>query len=70
MFNFVFAELVFVAVMTTVVIVTWPRVPWTFVQYGSIALIIAAPNVLFPFSRTLWLAVDLLMRPAPHDHKG
>jgi hypothetical protein len=45
-------------------------VPWTFVQYGSIALIIAAPNVLFPFSRTLWLAVDLLMRPAPHDHKG
>jgi hypothetical protein len=33
-------------------------------QYGTIALMVVAPFVLFPFTKTLFLAFDLVFRPA------
>jgi hypothetical protein len=57
--------LIWAASMIIIVIARWPDVPWVFLQTGGVLLMIALPVVFFPFSRTLWLAVDLLMRPGP-----
>ncbi|HEX7049538.1 MAG TPA: DUF983 domain-containing protein [Longimicrobiales bacterium] len=62
--NFVTAELLLVAFLALIAGVTWPDVPWSFIYYGGIALMVIAPIAFFPFSRTLWLAIDLAFRPA------
>jgi uncharacterized protein (DUF983 family) len=67
MFNIVAAELIFVLVFLAVVLVTWPSPPWQLLQYGGMILMILAPVLFFPFSKTLFLAFDLLFRPATPD---
>ena len=65
MFNIVASELVFAAVFLVIVLATWPSPPWALLQYGGIALMVVVPFVLFPFTKTLFLAFDLIFRP-PH----
>jgi uncharacterized protein (DUF983 family) len=67
MFNIVAAELAFAAVFVGAVVLTWPTPPWKVLEYGGIALMVIAPFVFFPFSKTLFLAFDLLFRPAGGD---
>jgi uncharacterized protein (DUF983 family) len=62
-FNIVLAEVVFALVLLIVVVVMWPNVPWAGVEYSLIVAMIAAPVVLYPVSRLMWLALDLLLRP-------
>jgi len=68
MFNIVLSELLAVVVVAAVILVTWPSVPWTAVWIGAVALMVAAPFLLFPLSRTMWLAFDLLFRPKHESH--
>ncbi|HEU4565727.1 MAG TPA: DUF983 domain-containing protein [Gemmatimonadaceae bacterium] len=68
MFNLVVSELIFVGMLLVLVIVTWPEVPWGFLQYGGVALMAIAPFVLYPFSKTIWLAWDLAFRPVGREH--
>ena len=63
MFNIVAAELVFVVIFVAIVLATWPSPPWSLLQYGGIALMVVVPFVLFPFTKTLFLAFDLIFRP-------
>jgi uncharacterized protein (DUF983 family) len=63
MFNLVVSELLFVIAMVVLIVARWPDVPWTFLQYGGVALMVLAPIVLYPLSRTIWLAWDLAFRP-------
>jgi uncharacterized protein (DUF983 family) len=65
MFNIIAAELLFLAVFLAVLVLTWPAPPWALLQYGAPALMVIAPFLFFPFSKTLFLAFDLLFRPAP-----
>ena len=68
MFNIVLAEAVLVVVLIVTLAVTWPRVPWTLLQYGAPLAMILAPIILYPFSRIVWLAFDLILRPVgPND---
>jgi hypothetical protein len=67
MFNIVAAELVFAAVFVGAVVLTWPSPPWNLLEYGGIALMVIAPFVFFPFSKTLFLAFDLVFRPAARE---
>jgi uncharacterized protein (DUF983 family) len=46
---------------------SWPDVRWNALMYGLGALMIIAPIVLYPFSRQLWLATDLILRPPEVD---
>ena len=64
MFNIIVAELIFAAVFVGVLLLTWPQPPWTVLTYGGAALMIVLPLVFYPFSRTIFLAFDLLFRPA------
>jgi hypothetical protein len=75
-FNIVLAELIFAAALTTWLVIVWPDVPWDQVQYVLMGAMLLAPVVLYPVSRLLWLALDLLLRPpddsemAWHDAAG
>ena len=64
MVNIIAAELLFVAVFLGVLAATWPTPPWTVLQYGGAALMVIAPILLYPFTKTVFLAVDLMVRPA------
>jgi uncharacterized protein (DUF983 family) len=68
MFNIVLAEGVLVILLVATLAITWPRVPWSFLQYGAPAAMLVAPILLYPFSRLIWLAFDLMLRPVvPND---
>jgi len=68
MFNIALAEAVFVTALIITLLVTWPRVPWSLLQYGAPAAMVLAPILLYPVSRLVWLAFDLMLRPVvPND---
>lgn len=68
MFNIALSELLAVAVVATAVLVTWPTVPWNSIWIGAILLMVAAPFLLFPLSRIVWLGFDLIFRPRHESH--
>ena len=61
--NFVTAEFTIAFIAFGVVLATWPEVPWTALKWGLIATMIPAPFVTYPFSKTVWLGIDLSLRP-------
>ena len=50
------------------ILLTWPAVPWAAIRIGAIALMLAAPFLLYPMSRLMWLAFDLIFRPGHESH--
>jgi uncharacterized protein (DUF983 family) len=71
MFNIALAEGVFIILLIVTLMVTWPRVPWSLLQYGAPAAMVLVPIILYPFSKLVWLAFDLMLRPAtPNDHSA
>lgn len=55
------AELVFGAYFAGGLVLTWPEVPWTPMMIGGLVLMAVFPVFFYPFSKTLWLAVDVLL---------
>jgi hypothetical protein len=70
MFNIIAAELVWAGVVGALIWFTWPDPPWEYLLYGSGLLMIVLPFLCYPFSRTLFLAFDLLFRPAEDTEVG
>ena len=67
MFNIMASELIFAVLFLGILVATWPSPPWTALQIGGIILMIIAPFVFYPFSKTLFLAFDLVFRPPTRD---
>jgi uncharacterized protein (DUF983 family) len=63
MFNIVAAELVFAALFLGILAATWPDPPWDLLLYGGMGLMIMVPVIFYPFSKTIFLAFDLIFRP-------
>lgn len=61
--NFVAAELVVCLGSLLGIVMTWPDVPWRTLEAALLALVIPAPLILYPFSKTIWLAIDVTFRP-------
>src|SRR5690606_4317831 len=60
----------FTAVFLTLIVgfaVTYPDVPGVRLFVCAVAVAGLVPLVFFPFSKTLWLAIDLMMRPLEPD---
>lgn len=68
--NLLFAEGVTAVIFVTTLVRTWPNPPWTLLQYGLPLLALLTPVVFYPFSKTLFLAIDLAVRPAAHEDHG
>ena len=64
--NLILAELLFAAGFGVWLLAVWPAVPWERIEGVLIAAMIAAPLLLYPFTRTMWLAADLIFDP-PRD---
>jgi uncharacterized protein (DUF983 family) len=61
--NFIIAELLVVAALVAVMVLTWPDVPWTALTWGLALMVVPAPFITYPFSRAVWLALDLQFQP-------
>lgn len=69
--NLIVSELIVVAAMVAVILITWPDVPWDTMKWSIIACMIPAPLVTYPFSKSLWLATDLTFQPPkPWEYKS
>ena len=62
--NFVVGETLVVLLVVGLTLATLPDVPWTAILGVGVVACVAAPVLFLPFSRTLFLAVDLFARPA------
>ena len=62
--NLVIMETAFIVWMGGFLIATLPDPPWGVFHLGTIALMLVIPVAAFPFSKTLFLAFDLWVRPA------
>ena len=67
MILFVLAGSLLLGVLVVALLVTWPDVPWDLLQNGLPILMIVALPALFPFSKLLWLAFDLMLRPVTEE---
>ena len=67
MLNIIVSELVPLATFIVVLVVTWPDPPWVWLQYGIAALAIVSPFLIYPFTKTFFLAMDLVVRPPTAD---
>jgi hypothetical protein len=54
-------EAAFGIVLVGGIVFTWPDVPWVPLGIVSVLVNLIVPLVFFPFSKTLFLAVDLVM---------
>lgn len=61
--NLAVTEGLFGIVFVGGMVVTWPDVPWTGLLVAALVLNAVVPVVFYPWSKTLWLAVDLCFNP-------
>lgn len=60
--NLIVAELACALIVAVYAILTWPP-NWDLLLWLAIAIAVVAPLVAYPYTVTLWLAVDVLLRP-------
>lgn len=63
--NIAMAELVLIAVLAITVVRTWPNPPYALLQWVGPLLMLLAPLAFYPFSKLLFVAIDLAMRQEP-----
>src|SRR5579864_2417791 len=67
--NIIIGEFLPVIGAVVVIVLTWPNPPWNALQIAVPVAMGVFPVVLFPFSRTLWLALDWTFRPPSRDNR-
>jgi hypothetical protein len=68
--NLFATEGTFAAIFVGVLLLTWPSPPWDGMLWGGMLLMLLLPVLYFPFSKTLFIAVDLIFRPdEPQDYE-
>lgn len=66
--NLFATEVTFAVFFVGTIVETWPATPWDLLTWGGMALMLLLPVCFYPFSKTLFIAVDLTFRPdEPHD---
>jgi len=68
--NLVAAESVAVLIIVVFLLATLPDVPWDLLVYIGVGAAAGMPILFFPFSRTLWLALDLWARPSERGDRA
>src|SRR4051794_37599221 len=56
-------EALFAVLFLIVLLITWPNPPWTAIEWVGVLVLFAGILIVYPFSKTVWLAVDLVFRP-------
>lgn len=66
-FNLMAMETVFSVWVVGFLLVTWPTPPWELFQVSTVVLMLLVPVAFFPYSKTFFLAFDLLVRPPTEE---
>jgi uncharacterized protein (DUF983 family) len=62
-FGLLMGEGLFAVSLLIIVIASWPNVPWDALTVGApLGMLLLLP-ILLPFSKVVWLAIDVLVRP-------
>ena len=62
-FGVMLGELLFAASFATILISMWPNVPWDLIQWAlPVGVLVAAP-LFIPFSKLVFVSVDVMVRP-------
>lgn len=67
--NTAVTEGIFAVAFITVLIVTWPDVTWAPLLIAGLSINIIVPIFFYPYSRTIWMALDLYFHP-PDDTRA
>jgi uncharacterized protein (DUF983 family) len=77
MFNLITAQSVYAVVLGVLLLLTWPDPPWAVLTWAGVAGMLVFPVLFYPLSKTLFLALDLFVRPLepedlelPHEPAG
>ena len=62
--NLGIAEAVAATVWIVLLVVTWPNPSWALMEWSAAALVIGMPIAWYPFTRLLFLALDLSAQPS------
>jgi hypothetical protein len=62
--NIGITEGLFGVLVVTAALLTWPHVPWVWVLVIGLTFNAVFPIVFYPYSKMLFVAIDLLLRPA------
>ena len=65
--NLIAVELVLFVGLASVVIATSPNTPWDVLEWVGPLLMFAGAVICYPFAKSTWLALDLLLRPLDDD---
>jgi uncharacterized protein (DUF983 family) len=57
------AEFVAAVLWATLLVTTWPDPSWELMQWSAAVLVVAMPVALYPFTRLVFLAIDLNFQP-------
>lgn len=60
----------FLVIFIGVMVVTWPDVPWTATLIATIAINLVLPVVFYPWSRTIFLGLDLSVRALSDEERA
>lgn len=61
--NLILAELLFAVGFGLWLLAVWPEVPWGRIEVVAVIAMLLAPLLTYPFTRTVWLAADLIFDP-------
>ena len=62
-FGMLIGETLAVLAIGAAIWATYPNVPWSVLQYAIPVVLLGVMVLLFPVSRVVWLAIDVLLRP-------
>ncbi|HEX3721627.1 MAG TPA: DUF983 domain-containing protein [Nitrolancea sp.] len=67
--NTIFTELIFAIVIVAVIVWTWPDIPTRPLLIVAVALNALFPLFYYPFSKTVWVAIDLILHPLEENEE-
>lgn len=70
LFNLIAVELILFFVVCGFVYVSWPDPNWDLITWVTAVLMLSGCMLCYPFSKTTWLAVDLMMRPMTSEERA
>ena len=65
--NTAFVEGLFALLFVGGIVATWPDIDWRFLLAAGLITNGILPFVLFPFSKTVWVAIDLHTHPLDRE---
>lgn len=66
-FGVMMGELLFAVSFAIVLLSMWPNIPWDYITWIFPLGVVAAAPILIPFSKLVWLSLDVFIRPVVPD---